>query len=371
MIASLPPELNDHILDYLHKDSRSLGACALTCRAWLATARYHRFRDIRVETDAKLTALRDLVAPSPALGLVVRRLRIYNSISPLRCSKFPSLPTLTTLVLCGCGFRLGDLAGIGVKLPALQELSMSLCGVDLDALAEFLSSISGLTIFSLAQSYLIRPLYDGVPVVGHLDSLRTLRLDFSGLPRGKRTYYGPVDWFVSTLQPQQIQTLHVIHLADPRPIPVQPLFDTFGPGSLEHLFLGLYFFSDAATIGFTLEPCVNLRTIELGHFTNQESDPRVLKWPSVLISQLDSPSLETLTLTMGTRPLSPRSNWQFKDFRALEWQSIVSTLRRPTLQNLKEFRIHGRGDKASLEAHLKEMCRDAYEQGLFRLVQQD
>ncbi|TFY61525.1 hypothetical protein EVJ58_g4462 [Rhodofomes roseus] len=186
MIASLPPELTDHILDYLHKDSRSLGACALTCRAWLATARYHRFRDLSVKSHIMLTALRDLVAPSPALGLVVRRLRIHIWTSTLLCSKFPSLPALTTLVLCGCGFRLGDLAGIGVKLPALQELSMSLCGVDLDALAEFLSSISGLKTFSLAQPHLILPLYDGVPVVGRLDSLRTLRLDFGDSPPGKR-----------------------------------------------------------------------------------------------------------------------------------------------------------------------------------------
>src|SRR5271170_4062894 len=45
---ALPNEIQDRILDFLHDAKPALKACALVCRAWVPTSRYHLFSDIRL-----------------------------------------------------------------------------------------------------------------------------------------------------------------------------------------------------------------------------------------------------------------------------------------------------------------------------------
>lgn len=44
MVPELPPELLDIIIDYGYSDRRMLATCALVCKAWLQSSRYHLFR---------------------------------------------------------------------------------------------------------------------------------------------------------------------------------------------------------------------------------------------------------------------------------------------------------------------------------------
>jgi hypothetical protein len=44
----LPNEIQDHILDFLHNSKPTLKACALVCRAWVPTSRYHLFSKIQM-----------------------------------------------------------------------------------------------------------------------------------------------------------------------------------------------------------------------------------------------------------------------------------------------------------------------------------
>lgn len=44
--GKFPPELVDAVIDQLHGDTDSLGACALTSSSWLSTSRYHFFSDV-------------------------------------------------------------------------------------------------------------------------------------------------------------------------------------------------------------------------------------------------------------------------------------------------------------------------------------
>src|ERR1700721_3985823 len=37
----VPPELGDHIIDFLHSDSDPLRSCSLVCKDWLAASRLH------------------------------------------------------------------------------------------------------------------------------------------------------------------------------------------------------------------------------------------------------------------------------------------------------------------------------------------
>src|ERR1700722_3210615 len=46
--SSFPAELSDAIIDYLHDDIHSLGTCALVCKRWLPSSRYHLFGRVTV-----------------------------------------------------------------------------------------------------------------------------------------------------------------------------------------------------------------------------------------------------------------------------------------------------------------------------------
>ncbi|KAI0073165.1 hypothetical protein K474DRAFT_1603825, partial [Panus rudis PR-1116 ss-1] len=45
---TMPPELADYTLDFLHDDAATLGSCALTCKAWLPTSRFHLFHTLKL-----------------------------------------------------------------------------------------------------------------------------------------------------------------------------------------------------------------------------------------------------------------------------------------------------------------------------------
>ncbi|OCH84580.1 hypothetical protein OBBRIDRAFT_696745, partial [Obba rivulosa] len=42
-VSSLPPELIDMIVEYLHDDCHALIACSLTSKAWVPSSRKHLF----------------------------------------------------------------------------------------------------------------------------------------------------------------------------------------------------------------------------------------------------------------------------------------------------------------------------------------
>lgn len=77
MAPYLPPELTDHIIDYLHDDSCALATCALTCRQWLPAARYHSFGAVTL-VPHKCQAFAELLAASPELALAVRSVKLRS-----------------------------------------------------------------------------------------------------------------------------------------------------------------------------------------------------------------------------------------------------------------------------------------------------
>ena len=56
-MPTLPNEVQDRILDFLHDDKPTLEACALVCRAWVPTSRFHLFRQIQLYPDTADTAM--------------------------------------------------------------------------------------------------------------------------------------------------------------------------------------------------------------------------------------------------------------------------------------------------------------------------
>ncbi|OBZ66105.1 Glyceraldehyde-3-phosphate dehydrogenase [Grifola frondosa] len=66
---TLPPELTDRIVDYLHDNFHDLAACSLICRAWLPSCRYHEFSTVWTWFSAK--KLHEVLCASPVIGLYV------------------------------------------------------------------------------------------------------------------------------------------------------------------------------------------------------------------------------------------------------------------------------------------------------------
>lgn len=73
---SLPQELVDYTIDYLHNDGLSLRHCSLVSRGWTHTAQSYLFRRILIRDGSELERLTKLFEVRPNLALHVRTLRL-------------------------------------------------------------------------------------------------------------------------------------------------------------------------------------------------------------------------------------------------------------------------------------------------------
>ena len=67
----LPAEIIDIILDYLHADIPALRSAALTCKAWLASCRFHLFRRIVLSNRQRLDQFGDVLCGNPLIASYV------------------------------------------------------------------------------------------------------------------------------------------------------------------------------------------------------------------------------------------------------------------------------------------------------------
>lgn len=82
MLHSFPHELSDRVIDFLHDDRLTLSACALTCRSWLPTARYHLWSHTCV-LRWRLSSFLTLLDASPSLGPFITTLELRPSTVPV------------------------------------------------------------------------------------------------------------------------------------------------------------------------------------------------------------------------------------------------------------------------------------------------
>ena len=133
MVPQLPHELSDHIIDFLYDDGLALSACSLTCRAFLAVARYHRFSVTWVW--GRLGPFIVLLDSSPEIAPFIKTLRLDGIAYPLRRRVDPMalLATLNRLP----ALRYLGLRHLELDAPLVQALSddasfKNLKGLDLD-----------------------------------------------------------------------------------------------------------------------------------------------------------------------------------------------------------------------------------------------
>ena len=73
---SFPQEICDLVIDALRSDPRALAACSFVSRSWLATARVHKFRAVRLRSPEHCARLERLLnAPLLDSGNIARNVR--------------------------------------------------------------------------------------------------------------------------------------------------------------------------------------------------------------------------------------------------------------------------------------------------------
>ena len=114
----IPLEIQEQILDYLYDDPVSLGACSLTCSAWLPTTRLHLFRRIKLMRQGDSVRFLCILEPAPdvhvggtiggfvhELHLPIMSLHQGGRKAGLRfdlvCRILSHLPDVTSLVIDG------------------------------------------------------------------------------------------------------------------------------------------------------------------------------------------------------------------------------------------------------------------------------
>ncbi|KAI0739389.1 hypothetical protein C8Q80DRAFT_1198411 [Daedaleopsis nitida] len=131
-----PNEITDVIIDYLHDDKASLLACALVCRAWLSSSRYHLFRTFKIgERRAGVVNRTGLnfLATTPDIASRVRALELtrhHLNLSDLD-TIFGALPNMRSLWLSDLGISIDHdpHTTTAPRFHPLEELKIYSCNV--------------------------------------------------------------------------------------------------------------------------------------------------------------------------------------------------------------------------------------------------
>ncbi|KAF8201380.1 hypothetical protein BJ912DRAFT_499794 [Pholiota molesta] len=77
-VPCLPLEIVEIIIDHLHNNKRSLAACSLVARSWIAPSRHHFLSSITVEVNTAHRLLTLLDSPHSTLASSVRELKLIS-----------------------------------------------------------------------------------------------------------------------------------------------------------------------------------------------------------------------------------------------------------------------------------------------------
>ncbi|KAI0633267.1 hypothetical protein C8Q77DRAFT_1114016 [Trametes polyzona] len=371
-MPDLPPEIIDRVLDYLHKDHRTLAACALAGRVMVQTTRYHRFRELQL-SPKHIPTLIALVDASPEFAHVVSSVWVRFAAWTDPKSQLAFLS------------RLPALRGFGMITPPYQRVSV-------EHLATVASHVPALTHLYLRGPAIIT----AALLLSALFMFRDLReVRLHGID-----VYMPVDSEIpyAISPPPQLQRLS--SRASDGALLINQWLQAHGAGlrSLQHfiqdprdamqlskvvdlcantvkdlevVFLPEGRMADALRdCDFTLAPFSVLESCTLRFAFGEMCVPQNESLASIpdLLSQLSSPSLRTITVSLvvdnvedlrslnsecAVRNLSPA---YFDDMRVLDWVSIQQALVREDLGSLCKVVLEGQGSREALDHHMQTTC---------------
>ncbi|PIL32726.1 hypothetical protein GSI_04841 [Ganoderma sinense ZZ0214-1] len=139
MSATLPNELIDRTIDYLHDDPETLSACALVRTSWVPAVRYHRFGRVRLQQH-KVIPFHALLQTSPDVASFVRHLIMFGVWSPVQSmavlhDMFSSFIKLRVLSLCYFSLEPSEARDLFSTLPKSLE-SVKMDGIALPTVGD-------------------------------------------------------------------------------------------------------------------------------------------------------------------------------------------------------------------------------------------
>ncbi|KAH9898001.1 hypothetical protein C8Q73DRAFT_788228 [Cubamyces lactineus] len=372
MMPKVPVELTDYIIDFLHKDARTLAACALVCRAWTPAARFHLFRAVILQDRGFVSSFQRLLGTSPDLGLYVRELTVAKFVTassvflpakpPLSVTEFlphilRQLPHLRALTLAHMDLKGGD-GGTDLRAlhhPTLSELSCSYCQftdfadfVDLVHAFPALSSLSiaGLTWKEEARLLEARPL----PA--------TLRRLVLGREVDSERLF---EWLLAAGAHRTVTGLAARCASERDSDLVGPFLKAAGP-ALRELELDWSFTGDK-TIGLpatiSLAECTALESLTLQFPVHYST---AVPWVPALLATLDSPSIRRVALEVRL----------LGSVDALQWAELSKVLGAPAFRSLETIAVDVNlwpgvhKDMAEVEGIVRTRLRPFEKKGMVR-----
>ncbi|KAI0361182.1 hypothetical protein OH77DRAFT_404283 [Trametes cingulata] len=272
-MSIVPAELSDYIIDFLHKDARTLASCARVSRTWTPAARFHLFRTIVLQNERFTSAFTRLLSSSPELGHYVRELTVAKLVSSpdvFRAAKplasplagalpriLAHLPHLRSLTLAHMELKnTNDLGAL--RHTRVTALTLSYCQfAEFADIVELVHSFPRLATLALAG--LTWTEESRVPQVQAIPSLKQLVL---GRESDATRLF---EWFVAAGFHETVERLSARCASERDTDLVGPFLKLAGPG-LRELELDWSFSGDktiALPPTFTLAECTSLQRLHL------------------------------------------------------------------------------------------------------------
>ena len=349
-IKSLPAELTDRVIDYLHSDKLALSACSLVCKTWVPASRYHFFQrnfvslaDDNVDAFVELLdspastffgyALRLQISPRPN-GYHHSVRYIFNAISHYLSRLKIKLLAFFWVEWDITGKELEILFGRFATIPALDLLNVrfSVPKQFIEFVTSFVS-LERLDLYHIAfrtHDFAHTTPFTLSPLLRNVD----LSLRNEGLHR--------FTWFLSAVQFPPLTSLSISSIDDEDLDVVQAVLQSLGPSihyiNLEFGRYGIFHLKILMLLELIIQPCAsaglrlnlmqntNLRGLHLYGLdvTNEVCFD--------IVSQIASFDLEVIEFNLSTR--SPNS------VLTVDWNQVARVLTQPRFMKLREVRLN-------------------------------
>ncbi|KAH9935362.1 uncharacterized protein B0H18DRAFT_975527 [Fomitopsis serialis] len=344
----LPPELTDIIVDHLHDDVYALSACALTCRAWLPTVRFHRFHHTKLPTSRESTRqFHEVLLASPEVRDMVHTLELQGRLgwwlddaAAWQGASYAFLTLLPAVV---------DLRLIVVTL----EDSAHECSCRFRTFQLFVALIGSFpSLDTLTQSFALTWRYEIPSAVSPTGGLRTLRL---GEPWFEEE--DPRAAELVTAKDMLLRELHskrTVHLA-------QRFLEMLGPDTLETLDLDISSAGGLLKIlereSFSFASCIRLRTCTF----------RILLRGT---QSLDNDDTVKLSLFMKrAKDVNIARRVSFNELQALNWAGVSDMFTQAKLLDRCKLVVEGEGEPAVLEDYIRSVRPELHARRVIQTVQ--
>ncbi|KAF5378513.1 hypothetical protein D9615_007150 [Tricholomella constricta] len=299
----LPHELIDWIIDHLHDDRAALSACCFVCKAWLASSRYHLFKDICLNYYCD-----DILAlPPPSMfAVAARRLTLSNKkFLPPGIEHFSSINSFYLVVLTPNADMLTRIPLLFSRITLLE-----LNQVRFDSFAHMVQLICALPNLETLTQHICSWIHQEVD-----QPLAELRLPprLHTLNVLSLRHHVFLDWFNALDPLPPLSTLRLYNVGEPHVSSMGTAIKRLG-GSLQHLTLELCVQNHAGPILFPIPSrnaplttsvvCIDFLagSIDLNHSVNLRSFTLIYGWPKllhrILLTHARHTQLQHLILTI-------------------------------------------------------------------------